>query len=70
MSEEDCVVFDQSVNSQDALQTQSGSAKSGTGGALELRCCDVSRGRSVATFIRCQESLTAVVLKTGGGCVG
>ena len=58
------------MNSQMALQAQSGSAESGTGAALELRCCDVSRGCSVATFIRCQESLAAVVLKTGGGCVG
>ena len=52
-----------------ALQTQSGSAESGTGGALELRCFDVSRG-SVATFIGGHESLMAVVLETCGGCVG
>ena len=59
-----------SMNSQVALQTQSGSAESGAGGALELRYCDVSRGCSVATFIRCQESLMAFVPKTDGGCVG
>ena len=40
-----------------ALQTQSGSAESGTGGALELSCFDVSRC-SVAMFIGSHESLT------------
>ena len=34
--------------SQVALQAQSVRAESGTGGALELRCCDVSGGCSVA----------------------
>ena len=58
------------MDSQVALQTQSGSAESGTGGALELRCFDVSRGCSMATFVGGYESLTAVVLETGGGCVG
>ena len=58
------------MNSQVALQTQSGSADSGTGGALELRCRDVSRGCSVATFMYCHESLTTVVLKTGGSLTG
>ena len=53
-----------------ALQTQSESAESVTGGALELRCYDVSRGCSVATFIGGHESLTVVVLETGGGYVG
>ena len=47
-----------------ALQTQSGSAESGSGGALELRCFDVSRGCSVATFIGSHKSLTAAVLET------
>ena len=40
-----------------ALQAQSGSAESGTGGALELCCFDVSRGCSVATFIKAEMSL-------------
>ena len=53
-----------------ALQTQSGSAESATGGALELHCFDVSRGCSVAMFIGSHESLTAVILETGGDCVG
>ena len=34
-----------------ALQTQSGSAESGAGGTLELRCCDISRECSLASFI-------------------
>ena len=54
-----------------AVQTQSGSAESGAGGALELRCCDVSRECSLVSFIGCcRESLTAIVLKTGGSCEG
>ena len=42
-----------------ALQTQSGSAESGAGGTLELRCCDISRECSLASFIgSCHESVT------------
>ena len=41
-----------------ALQTQSGSAESETGGALELRCCDFSRGCSVTSFIGRHEFLS------------
>ena len=46
-----------------ALRSQSGSAEPRTGGALELRCFDVSRGCSVATFKDGQELLTAVASK-------
>ena len=53
-----------------ALQTQSGSAESRTGGALEFRYCDVNRGCSVVTFISWLHSLTVVVLETKGGIVG
>ena len=42
-----------------ALQTQSGSAESETGGALELRCCVLSRGCSVTSFIGRHESLSS-----------
>ena len=52
------------------LQTQSGRAESGTGGALELHNCNVSRGCSVVLFIGCNKSLTVVILKIVGGCVG
>ena len=52
------------------LQTQSGRAESGTGGALELHYCDVSRGCSVMSFIGCNKSLTVVILEIVGGCVG
>ena len=52
------------------LQTQSGRAESGTGGALELHYCDVSRGCSVVSFIGCNKSLTVVILEIVGGCVG
>ena len=38
-----------------ALQTQSGSAESGAGGTLELRCCDISRECSLASLIGCQQ---------------
>ena len=58
------------MDSQVALQTQSGSAESGTGAALELRYFDVSRGCSVVMFIGSSESLTVAVLETGRGCVG
>ena len=58
------------IHSLVALQTQSGSAESEASGALEIRCCDVSRECSLASFIGCHKSLTAVVLETGGGCVG
>ena len=53
-----------------ALQTQSRRAESGTGGALELHYCDVSRGCSVVSFIGCNKSLMVVILKIVGGCVG
>ena len=58
------------MDSLEALQTQSGSAEPGSGGALELRCFDISRGCSVASFIGCHDTLlclTSVVLETGGG---
>ena len=44
-----------SMNSLVALQAQSGSTESGTGEALELRFCDVSRTCSVASFVGCHE---------------
>ena len=55
-----------------ALQTQSGSAESCVaGGALELLCCNISRECSLASFIGCcHESVTAVVLETGGSSEG
>ena len=58
------------MNSLVALQTQSGRAESGTGGALELHYCDVSRGCSVVSFVGCNKSLTVVILEIVGGCVG
>ena len=70
VSEEDCVWCDNiwilwwlckpSVEAQSLEQV----------GVLDLRCCDFSRGCSVASFIGCHESLTAFVLETGAGCVG
>ena len=42
-----------------ALQTQSGSAESETGGALELRCCVLNRGYSVSSFIGRHEFLSS-----------
>ena len=42
-----------------ALQTHSGSAESETGEALELRCCVLSRGCSVSSFIGRHESLSS-----------
>ena len=55
-----------------ALQTQSGSAESCVaGGALELLCCNIRRECSLASFIGCcHESVTAVVLETGGSSEG
>ena len=53
-----------------ALQTQSGRAKSRTGGALELHYCDISRGCSVVSFIGYDKSITVVILESVGGCVG
>ena len=48
-----------STDSLVALQTQSGSAESGEGGTLELRCCDISSDCSLASFIGCcHESVT------------
>ena len=52
-----CVVGS-SMDSLVALQTQSGSAESETDGALELRCCDFSRGCSVRSFIGRHEFLS------------
>ena len=70
VSEEDCVLRDNiwilwwlckpSVEAQSLEKV----------GVMDLRCCDFSRGCSVASFIGCHESLTAFVLETGGGCVG
>ena len=47
-----------SMDSLVPLQTQSGSAESETDGALELRCCDFSRGCSVRSFIGRHEFLS------------
>ena len=41
-----------------ALQTQPGSAESETGGTLELRCCDFSRGCFVTSFVGRHEFLS------------
>jgi len=59
-----------SMDSLVALQTQSGRAKSRTGGALELHYCDISRGCSAVSFIGYNKSLMVVILESVGGCVG
>ena len=57
-----------SMDSLVALQTQSGRAESGTGGALKLHYCDVSKGCSVVSFIGSDESLTVIILEIVGDC--
>ena len=49
-----------------ALQTQSGREESGTGGALKLHYCDVSKGCSVVSFIGSDESLMVIILEIVG----